>query len=181
MLRILFFYRLFFRRSPIVVLRVPERLEKEEYASVTSAVRGLTDDFGVSIIVDGSPNSLPPELLKTTREAILFIEPMTIDLIEEISELRELIQFLKKKQLLIPVFQVLGGVPTRYEQLDEKLRILGGFKKPDEVLIEEVKIFIIFVLLEAFHKNISKCSNNTKNIIEACRRKKSDINFRIGT
>ena len=45
-----------FKRSPIIVIRVPERQIDEKYAQVTSAVRALADDFGLRVIVDGSPN-----------------------------------------------------------------------------------------------------------------------------
>jgi hypothetical protein len=46
--RILYFYSFMFKFPPVVaVLRVPERQINEPYAQVTSAVRGLADDFGL--------------------------------------------------------------------------------------------------------------------------------------
>ena len=48
-----------------MVIRVPERESGEPYAQVTSAVRDLADLYGLRVVVDGSPNSLPPTLLAT--------------------------------------------------------------------------------------------------------------------
>ena len=70
-----------FKRSPIIVIRVPERQIDEKYAQVTSAVRALADDFGLRVIVDGSHNSLPPELLATTRETVIDVETMSKEMI----------------------------------------------------------------------------------------------------
>ena len=61
--RLLFFYSFLFKRSPIVVIRVPERQIGEPYAQVTAAVRDLADLYGLRVVVDGPPNSLPPKLL----------------------------------------------------------------------------------------------------------------------
>jgi hypothetical protein len=65
--RVMWFYSLFFR-PPIVVIRVPERQQGQQYADVTAAVRGLADEFGLRVIVDGSPNSIPPELQATVKQ-----------------------------------------------------------------------------------------------------------------
>jgi hypothetical protein len=48
-----------------VVIKVPERQIGEPYAQVTSAVRDLADDYGLRVLVDSLPNSIPPELLTT--------------------------------------------------------------------------------------------------------------------
>ena len=74
-----------------MVIRVPERQIGEQYAQVTSAVRALTDDFGLRVIVDGSPNSIPPELLTTKRETLIAVEPMSKTQIESIPEFKGLI------------------------------------------------------------------------------------------
>jgi len=124
--------------------------------------------------VDGSPNSLPPELLTTNRENVLFVESMTDDLIKEIVEFKKLIKCLERNQLLIPVMNVFGGIPTKYMELLEKL---GNLKllddeTPNTVVFEEVKKFIFDFLIGALAKNIFKSSRNTKNIIEVCKKKK---------
>ena len=66
--RLLFFYSFLFKRSPIVVIKVPERQIGEPYAQVTSAVRDLADLYDLRVVVDGSPNSLPPTLLATSEK-----------------------------------------------------------------------------------------------------------------
>ena len=60
-----------------MVIRVPERESGEPYAQVTSAVRDLTDLYGLRVVVDGSPNSLPPTLIATKREMVVAVEPMS--------------------------------------------------------------------------------------------------------
>ncbi|RYY42794.1 MAG: hypothetical protein EOO06_20635, partial [Chitinophagaceae bacterium] len=104
----LFFYGLMFKRLPIVVIRVPERLAGQQYADVPSAVRALADEYGLRVVVDGSPNSLPPELLTTNRERILSVEPMSREMIESIPEFQDFIGKLKRFHLDNAVWQVLG-------------------------------------------------------------------------
>ncbi len=60
-----------------MVIKVPEREIGEGYAQVTSAVRELADEFGLKVIVDGSPYSLPPTLIATKRETVVAIEPIS--------------------------------------------------------------------------------------------------------
>ena len=62
-----------------MVIRVPERVGDAKYADTPSAVRYLADEFGLRVVVDGSPNSLPPELLRTNRELVMDVEPMSRD------------------------------------------------------------------------------------------------------
>ena len=97
--RVLWFYSMIFRSPPVVVLRVPERLQGQPYADVPAAVRGLADEYGLRVIVDGSPNSIPPETMTTNREINIFIEPMDRSVIESIPEFSELICFLKTHYL----------------------------------------------------------------------------------
>ena len=71
--RVITFHRLFFRNPPIVVISVPERGPRENYADVTAAVRGLTDKFNLKVLVDGSPDSIPPNILTTERQVVLSV------------------------------------------------------------------------------------------------------------
>jgi hypothetical protein len=119
--RILFFYSLLFKHSPIVVIGVPEREIGEQYPQVTSAVRALADDFGLRVIVDGSTNSIPPALLTTKRETVIAVEPMSKEQIESIPEFSSLIDFLKSRNLDDPVWMVLGGSPADYLKLKEAI------------------------------------------------------------
>jgi hypothetical protein len=64
--RVLFFYKLLFRSSPIVVISVPERASGEAYAGVTAATRELTDKFGCALAVP-----IPYTFLPCKRNALL--------------------------------------------------------------------------------------------------------------
>jgi hypothetical protein len=155
-----------------VVIRVPERQIGQQYADVTSAVRSLADDYGLRVIVDGSPNSIPPELLTTNRETVLTVEPMTREQIESIPEFEGFIGFLKTHQLDCPVWKVLGGSPAKYLKLKEVIDRLSLSNTATDVIIEQVKNHLQSVLSDALNKNILKCSPNTENIIKVFREKK---------
>jgi hypothetical protein len=113
--RVLFWYRLLFIKPVIVVLKVPERQSGEKYSQLTSTVRELTDTYGIKVIVDGSPNSIPPELLTTSRDLALPVYPMTKEMIESIPEYADMIAFLKKHNLFGVAYDIIGGVPARFE------------------------------------------------------------------
>ena len=49
--------------------------------------------------MDGSPNSIPPELLTTTRETAMTVEPMLREQIESIPEFKSIIDALKAHNL----------------------------------------------------------------------------------
>ena len=72
------------------------------------------DIYGLRVVVDGSPNSIPPELLTTKREMVITVEPMSEEEIESILELKVLIDFLKRHNLDEPVWKVIGGSPIDY-------------------------------------------------------------------
>jgi hypothetical protein len=164
-----------FKLPPIVVIRVPERQAGEPYAQVTAAVRSLVDDFVLRVIVDGSPNSIPPELLTTTRETSIVVEPMSRDQIESIPEFQSLIDVLKANKLDGPVWNVLGGSPSRYFKLGETITKFLALPPPatasDEV-VDQVKGILLTILKDALYKNILNSSVNTKAIIRAFREKK---------
>ncbi len=80
----------------------------------TAAVRALADDFWLRVIVDESPNSIPPELLTTRRETVMAFEPMSRDQIESIPVFKSLIDALKAHKLDNFVWNVLGGSPIDY-------------------------------------------------------------------
>jgi hypothetical protein len=156
-----------------VVIRVPERQIGQQYADVTSAVRSLADDYGLRVIVDGSPNSIPPELLTTNRETVLTVEPMTREQIESIPEFEGFIGFLKTHQLDCPVWKVLGGSPAKYLKLKEVIDRLSLSNTATDVIIEQVKNHLQSVLSDALNKNILNSTLNTKQIVKKFREKKS--------
>ena len=173
--RLLFFYSFLFKRSPIVVIRVPERQIGEPYAQVTAAVRDLADLYGLRVVVDGSPNSIPPELLATKRETVIAVEPMSKEQIESIPEFKVLIDFLKSHNLDEPVWKVLGGSPADYLKLkgaiiNDKLTLSDTVS--DE-LVNQVKNYLQSVLSDSLNKNVLNSSLNTKQIIKIFKEKKT--------
>ena len=169
--RVLFWYRLLFRTSPILVMEVNERSEREAYADVTPATRELADTYGQKVIVDGCPDSLSPNLFSTLREIVMDIEPMAREAIESIPEFGTLIAFLKEHNLSDGVWQVLGGYPYCYRVLDE-VRIMTTNTTtplPPKEVVSAIKNFIRWRLIDTLNRNIIKSSNNTKEIIKIFR------------
>ena len=164
-----------FKLPPTVVIRVPERQTGEPYAQVTSSVRALADDFGLRVIVDGSPNSIPPELLTTRRQTVMVVELLSRDQIESIPEFKSLIDALRAHKLDSLVWNVIGGSPSKYVKLKElissKLHLPPSATVSKEI-VDQVKCHILSTLSEALYKIILDSSANTKAIIEVFRKKK---------
>ena len=164
-----------FKLPPTVVIRVPERLCNQNYADLPAAVRALADDFGLRVIVDGSPNSIPPELLTTRRQTKMVVELLSRDQIESIPEFKSLIDALRAHKLDSLVWNVLGGSPSKYVKLKElissKLHLPPSATVSKEI-VDQVKCHILSTLSEALYKNIDKSSANTKAVIEVFRKKK---------
>jgi hypothetical protein len=158
-----------------VVIRVPERLSGQNYADVPAAVRDLADLYGLRVVVDGSPNSLPPELLATKRETVIAVEPMSKEQIESIPEFKDLIDFLKSHNLDEPVWKVLGGSPADYLKLEEAIidNKLSLFDTASDKVVNQVKDHLHSVLTKALTKNIGNCSANTQAIIDDFRKTKA--------
>lgn len=157
--RVLFFYSLFFERPPIVVIRVPERQAGKEYADVTAAVRTLADDYELRVVVDGSLNALPQELLATYREKELTVEPMSREMIESIPEFQSLVERLRKFKLDNAVWQVFGGCPAMYMGVQTEIA-----NCPDNAVVARVKRILIAVLAKAA-AFVHTCSPNTETIV----------------
>jgi hypothetical protein len=116
--KVIFWYRLFtFGRYPIIVINAAERKVGQEYAGLTGAVRTLVDDYKLRVVVDGSPNSLDETLLRTKRQSIIDIKPMSKEMIWQIEQLQDLFKYVKEADLDDTVFAVLGGIPAGYEEL----------------------------------------------------------------
>ena len=174
--RVLWWYSIFFFKlpPPIVLISVPERQSGHQYADITSAVRSLVDDYRVRVIVDGSLNSIPPELLATNRERVKTLEAMPRDLLESIPEFQDLIHFLKSNGLDDGVWKVLGGNPAKYVvlgQIKSEVTILSKSDTATDVIIEKVKAHIQSLLIDSLNDIIAKSSSNTKKIIEIFRKK----------
>jgi hypothetical protein len=156
-----------------MVLSVPERQSGEPYPQVTAAVRALTDDYGCGLrfVVDGSSNSIPPELLATIRETVISVEPMLKEEIESIPKIKGLIDFIKRYNLDGPVWNMLGGSPARYLKLKEVANanmLLLSNTSSDEA-VGEVKKHLQSILSDALNNNVFNSSSNTEKIIKMFR------------
>ena len=171
--RLFYFYSFFFKSVPIIVIRVPERQMGQNYADVTAAVRALVDTFDLRVIVDGSPNSIPPEVLTTKRQTVMTVEPMLREQVESIPEFKTLMDFLRSHSLDEPVWKVLGGSPSKYLKLKEtvKTRLLRP-NPPYEEIVELVEEYLYSMLMEALIENIFSSSPSTNEIIEVFRERK---------
>ena len=157
-----------------MVIRVPERQIDQNYADVTSAVRDLADLYGLRVVVDGSPDSIPPTLLATKRETVIAVEPMTKEEIESIPEFKGLIALLKSHNLDEPVWKVLGGSPADYLKLEEAIadNKLSLSDTASEEVVNQVKNHLQSVLSDSLNKNVVKSNFNTIQIIKIFREKK---------
>jgi hypothetical protein len=149
-------------------------LSGQNYADVPAAVRDLADLYGLRVVVDGSPNSLPPTLLATKREMVVAVEPMSKEQIESISEFKDLIDFLKSHNLDEPVWKVLGGSPADYLKLEEAI-IVNKLSLPNtasDVVVNQVKDHLQSVLSNSLNKIVANSSSTTEDIIEIFRKRK---------
>jgi hypothetical protein len=127
--RVIFWHRLFtLGRSPLVVINATEREIGHGYAGLTGAVRTLVDKYNLRVIVDGSPNSISDSLLRTTRQSVFEIKPMTKEMVWQIGQLQDLFKYAKEAGLEDSMFAVLGGIPSRYEELwrNSKIDLQAG-------------------------------------------------------
>jgi len=112
------FQLLTFGRPLVLVLSVSEVMVGQKYAELTGAVRALADQ-GHIVIVDASPNSIPPELLTTLRENVVDVDAMTDEEFEhEFNDLISLLEELGYKKL---VLSLMGNVPAHAVRLSAKL------------------------------------------------------------
>lgn len=116
--------------------------------------------------MDGPPNSLPPELLRTKRQAVLSVEPMSRELIESIPEFQDLIGKLKKCKLDNAVWQILGGCPANYLGVQRLI-----VNCPDDAIADRVRNHLISILNEAVEV-VQDSSANTKAIVKLFRERK---------
>ena len=118
--RVLWWYGWFLPR-PIVVLCAGERMDGEAYAGIPGAARVLAS-YGLRVLIDGSTNSLPSEVLTTLRQNVLELEPMSRNTALSIPEYESLFHVLRQEGLEDVAWQVLGGVPAHFDQIVTQLK-----------------------------------------------------------
>lgn len=116
--RVVFWHRLFTSgRSPIIILNPNEKKASETYAGLTSAVKTLVEDYNLRVVVNGTLNSFDKSLIRTNREIVLKIEPMTKEMIWKVEQIQDLFGYVGNAGLDDIVFAVLGGNPSKYQNL----------------------------------------------------------------
>lgn len=120
--RVIFWYYLFFRIRPTVVISVSERPAGRAPIDLTAAVRELADSYKLRVIVDSSPNSLDETVLYTERNARINVERMSKEHLFSIPEFSFLFEILDKTGLKEISWHVLGGNPARFNSLLEHIR-----------------------------------------------------------
>ncbi len=76
-----------FRDMPTLVLSLSERPPMVKPAQITGAVRELAR-LGVKVLVDASPNSLPPDLLTTLRQRVIYVNGLSKEEIRSLPTLQ---------------------------------------------------------------------------------------------
>ena len=170
--RVIKCHQLLFRNPPIVVISVPERRPNQEYADISAAVRGLADEFELKVLVDGSPNSIPPDTLSTERQVVISMNEMSKDQVESIARFNELVSFMRENKISDGVWEVLGGNPAKYISVNTLYKRLVMKNVPKDIIVEEIKKHMYLVLLSTLSKNILDCSANTEKIIGVFRDRK---------
>jgi hypothetical protein len=163
--RVMFFHSLLFKRPPIVVIGVSERRRDDRYADLAPAVAELTEEYGLRVIVEGPPNSIPPNL----DGMVMVVEPMTLVQLESIPELNGLMALLQCHRLDDAVWQVLGGSPLCYEAL--KMDLFLSKAASDDDVVTEVKHHIRSTLARALSQTHFR-SPHTEQALQFFREKK---------
>jgi len=173
-------YRFFtFKRSPIVVISAAERRVGQEYAGLAAAVRTLVDDFKLRVVVDGSPNSLDESLLRTTRQRVFDIKPMTKEMVWQIGQLQDLFRYAKEAGLEDTVFAVLGGIPSRYEELWDNSKIDLQAGRDGREVIGSHLCAAVFAAIKLV--NDSSVKNNMEKIMKLLDNNTNSIRSRLLT
>jgi hypothetical protein len=162
--RVVFFYKLYFKQLPIIILRYPlEKRIGDQYTNVIYAARFFDEEYGFSVIVDGIPQHQDSNL----REHEIFIKPMTREQIESIPELFSLISFLKENSIDNAVWNILGGWISEYMRLQKQYSKFVKEKYTTQAIIDCLREDLKFLLSQIlYQKLVRESSSNTKQIIK---------------
>jgi len=111
-------YRYRTGKDPVVIIKADERLENQEPAQLSSASRVLVDKFGLNVLIDCGENAFPDKL-RTHREIMIELEPMSSDMMRQLPEFKDLFKTLKSQGNEEIVLAICGGVPLILKQLND--------------------------------------------------------------
>ncbi|KAI9317830.1 hypothetical protein BDR26DRAFT_905324 [Obelidium mucronatum] len=176
--RVIFWYKLItLGKTPIVVISVTERKKEGEYAGVAGAVRTLTDDLHLRVIVDSSPNSLADNVTCTKRQMIYPIDAMTREMIWSLPQFTHLFAVTKRNCVDDILWGVFGGNPASYDKfwgdLKKRLDVEPNLPLEREIigklLGNDVSAAIDLV------RTAKKAHTDMKSIIELFDKEKSEV------
>ena len=128
-LRVLWFYNLFARQPPTIVVLLMERSDGNmPFASIMGAVSQLAEN-GFQVILDSSTHAAPVGLLKTGRQIIMDVDYMSVAMVSHVDKYKSLFETLEKYGLVSLVWDVLGGLPSELEKLCIALAATADPKK----------------------------------------------------
>ena len=161
--RVLFWYRLLYSKSPIIVISLSDRGTNERFASIAGAVRRLTDQYHLNVIVDSSPNSIDSRLLQTWKDCDIHLERFTKEEIMSIPKYADLIRILDPINMTEVTWRVLGGNPALFIDLKD---IIDGQTSAKD-LSERVGRFLRRKIFDAI-ETIRTAQQENKHMNKLC-------------
>lgn len=142
-----------------VLLRTDEFSSQPRRAEITRAVYQLRETWGLQVIVEGSKDSLEPELFDTDHLIIFDIPPLSK---EETYDLPQVRKIGKDTTLFDTVYEVFGGIPAKYdrfcnestkEEIEEAVRyeLLGALSDIQDAVVEHSNMSAILSLFQRDH------------------------------
>ncbi len=139
--RVIKWHTRLFRCRPVVILGYDEHTFTGEFNDFPAASRSLALD-GLIVIVDASTNMQPEKL--TGREELFLLGPMSKDVLLQLPQFQQLFARLRGLELLDAVWDILGGVPTAWEQLNRHYMLAD-----DADFVSAVKDTVVTVVKRA--------------------------------
>jgi hypothetical protein len=109
-------------KVPVIIIQADQRQLNEKPAQLSAAARNLVDDFGLNVFIDCSENAFPDKP-RTGREIMIELEPMSWDMMRQLPEFKNLLEFLKTQGNEEVVLAVCGGVPLLLKDLNDIIKI----------------------------------------------------------
>jgi hypothetical protein len=81
----------------------------------------LNEDFQLRVVIDGSPGALEPMLFQTGCQELIEVGMMDRTMIEKLPQFQTLFAFVSQFNLSDVVWNVLGGVPRKYNGLNKSI------------------------------------------------------------
>ena len=84
-------------KQPILVISAAERQKGQPYSEIASAARDLAN-MGLRVVIDSSEGALT-DAPQTLREYYIEVEPMSLDIVNQMPQLTCLLKFLRNEKL----------------------------------------------------------------------------------